>query len=161
MLEEMAENRLNQYLTFGLGDEIFALNVFQVREILDIAAVTKIPSTPDFMLGVINVRGCVVPVIDLKAKLNLKRTNQTINNRFVIIEIIIESNMTIIGLLADAVHNVMDLSAEKIEAPPQLGVRWKSNFIKGIGKHNEDFIMILDVDHLFSAEEIAMLKNER
>lgn len=149
---------LQQYLTFKLGEEMFALDVSQVREILDVTNITRVPRAPDFMRGVINVRGSVVPVVDLRLKFGLPRTEQTRDTRIVVMEIDLAGEVCVIGALADAVHNVMDLEPGQIEAAPRIGAKWNSAFIKGIGKHNDQFIIILDVDRIFSTDELAMVR---
>ena len=110
------------------------------------------------MRGVINVRGSVVPVVDLRMKFEMSKTEQTLDTRIVVMEIALEGELTTIGTLADAVHNVMDIEQSSIEHPPKVGGKWNTDFIKGIGKHNDDFIIILNVDRIFSAEELAMVQ---
>jgi len=106
---------LHQYLTFKLGDEMFAIDVSQVREILDVTTITKVPRAPAFMRGVINVRGSVVPVVDLRLKFEMDKTQQTVDTRIVVMEIELDGELTTIGTLADAVSNVMDIEASRIE----------------------------------------------
>ena len=159
MSKSTAKSQLHQYLTFKLGEEMFALDVSQVREILDVTTITKVPRSPDFMRGVINVRGSVVPVVDLRLKFDMAKTDQTLDTRIVVMEIDLDGELTIIGTLADAVHNVMDIDAQGIEPPPKVGAKWNTEFIKGIGKLNEEFVIILNVDRIFSAEELALVQD--
>lgn len=147
-----------QYLTFKLADEIFAINVIQVREVLDLSTITKVPGTPDFMRGVINVRGSVVPVMDLRLKFGLTKTENTLDTRIVVMELSLEGEITVLGTLADSVNEVIDLESSQIEPPPKIGLRWKAEFIKGIGKRNDMFIIILDIDRVFSSDEIALVE---
>jgi purine-binding chemotaxis protein CheW len=156
MNEQRNQRILNQYLTFKLGEEMFAIDVSQVREVLDVTTITKVPRAPAFMRGVINVRGSVVPVVDLRLKFDLSATGQTVDTRIVVMEIALNGELTIIGTLADAVHNVMDIEPSAIEAAPKVGAKWNTEFIEGIGKHNDQFIIILNVDRIFLAEELAM-----
>ena len=149
-----------QCLTYKLDDEIFALDIAKVREVLDFTTITKVPRTPEFMRGVINLRGSVVPVVDLRLKFGLSATNQTLDTRIVVMEITLAGEICVIGALADAVHNVMDLEAGQIEATPKIGAKWNSAFIKGIGKHDDQFIIILNVDRIFSTDELAMVQTE-
>ena len=158
MSDNGVSNLLHQYLTFKLDDEMFALDVSKVREILDVTAITKVPRSPDFMRGVINVRGSVVPVVDLRLKFGMARAEQTVDTRIVVMEIDLEGELTIIGSLADAVHNVMDIEADKIEPPPRIGAKWNSDFIRGIGKYGDQFLIVLNVDRIFSAEELALVQ---
>jgi len=148
----------SQFLTFKLGEEIFALDVVQVREILDVAPITKVPRSPEFMRGVINVRGSVVPVVDLRLKFGLPATQRTVDTRIVVMEIALDGEMSIIGSMADAVHDVMELDPSAIEEAPKIGAKWNTEFIKGIGKLGDRFIIILDVNKVFSADELAVVR---
>ena len=147
-----------QFLTFKLGDEIFAINVSQVREILDISSITRVPRAPEFMRGVINVRGSVVPVVDLRLKFGMTKTESTVDSRIVVMELYLDGDQTILGAMADSVHEVMGLDPEQIEEPPSIGSRWKTEFIKGIGKRNDEFIIILDIDRIFNTDELAVVQ---
>lgn len=144
----------NQYLSFILEDEVFALDISKVREVLDYTAVSKVPRTADFMLGVINLRGSVVPVVDMRLKFGLSRTVKTVNTCIIIVEVEIDGETTILGALADSVQEVMDLAPDQIEPPPQIGTRLKTRFIKGMGKREGHFVIILDIDKVFSADEL-------
>ncbi len=160
MSEQKSKTVLHHYLTFKLGEEMFAIDVSQVREILDVTTITKVPRAPEFMRGVINVRGSVVPVVDLRLKFGLSASERTKDTRIVVMEITLDGSLSIIGTLADAVHNVMDIDPTAIEPPPKVGARWNTAFIRGIGKHNDEFIIILNVDRIFSAEELALVRPE-
>ena len=151
-------NETTQYLTFRLGDEMFAINVSQVREILDITSITRVPSAPEFMRGVINVRGSVVPVIDLRLKFEMSKTETTVDSRIVVMELSLDGDKTVLGAMADSVHDVIDLETENIEAPPKIGSKWRTEFIRGIGKSNDDFIIILDIDRIFSTNELTIIQ---
>ncbi len=161
MSETPTKKLLHQYLTFQLDKEMFAIDVSQVREILDVIIITKVPRAPQFMRGVINVRGSVVPVVDLRLKFGLAKTEHTVDTRIVVMEIHLDGEMAVIGALADAVHNVMDIEPSGIEQAPKVGAKWNSDFIKGIGKYNDDFIIILNVDHIISAGELVMVQETR
>lgn len=146
----------SQCLTFKLDGEVFALEIAKVREVLDFTAVTKVPQTPDFMLGVINLRGSVVPVVDMRLKFGMTGTDVTVNTCIIIVEVELDGETTILGALADSVQEVMELDRDQIEPPPRLGMRLKTKFIKGMGKRDEEFIIILDIDKVFSSEELAI-----
>jgi purine-binding chemotaxis protein CheW len=146
----------SQYLTFKLEDEVFALDISKVREVLDFTNVAKVPQTPEFMLGVINLRGSVVPVVDMRLKFGMSRTEKTVNTFIIIVEVEIDGETTILGALADSVQEVMDLDPDQIEPAPRIGTRLKTVFIKGMGKRDTQFIIILDIDKVFSADELAM-----
>jgi len=147
-----------QYLTFKLDDEIFAVDISKVREVLDFTAVTKVPRTPEFMRGVINLRGSVVPVVDMKLKFGMTKTDKTVNTCIIIVEVKVDDEITVLGALADSVQEVMDLEPNQIEAAPKIGTRLRTEFIKGMGKKDEHFIIILDIDKVFSTDELALVQ---
>lgn len=144
-----------QYLTFKLGDEIFALDIAKVREVLDFTTVTKVPRTPDFMRGVINLRGSVVPVVDLRLKFGMSLTEKTVNTCVIIVEVKVDDETTVLGALADSVQEVVDLETGQIAPPPKIGTRLRTDFIRGMGNRNDHFLIILDIDRVFSVEELA------
>ena len=147
-----------QYLTFKLADEVFAIEVSKVREVLDFTTITKIPRTPDFMSGVINLRGNVVPVVDLRLCFEMSKTEKTVNTCIVVMEMSIEGEATVIGALADSVEEVIDLEPEHIQPAPRMGTQIRTEFIKGMGTRDAQFIMILDIDRVFSAEELTAVR---
>src|SRR5262249_37546664 len=134
---------IRQYLTFKLGEEIYALDVATVREVLDFTTITKIPRTPDFMRGVINLRGNVVPVVDLRTGFGLSKTERTVNTCIVVVEVVLEGEAATIGALADSVEEVIDLEPDQIEPAPRIGIGLNTDFIRGMGKRDSRFIMIL------------------
>lgn len=147
-----------QYLTFKLAEEIFAFDVAKVREILELTTITKVPQTPEFMRGVINLRGSVVPVIDLRLNFGMTRTEQTINTCIIVVEVNLEEETIVLGVLADSVQEVVEMEPESIEPPPQLGTKLNTKFIKGMGKVGNNFVMILDIDKIFSAKDLSELQ---
>ena len=147
-----------QYLTYKLEDEIFAVDVSKVREILDFTPATKVPGTPEFMRGVINVRGNVVPVVDMRLKFGLTKTEKTVDTCIVVMEIIVDEDTTVLGALVDSVQEVFEIEASQIEPPPRMGTRWRTEFIKGIGKRNDELIIILDIDKVFSSGELGAIQ---
>jgi purine-binding chemotaxis protein CheW len=149
-----------QFLTFRLDDEIFALDIAKVREVLDFTTVTKVPRTPDFMRGVINLRGSVVPVVDLRLKFGMKATEKTVNTCIIITEVTVDQETVVLGALADSVQEVLDLDAASIAPPPKIGTKLKTEFIKGMGRKNDRFIIILDIDRVFSSDELTLVKQE-
>jgi purine-binding chemotaxis protein CheW len=149
-----------QFLTFMLGDEVFALDITKVREVLDFTTVTKVPRTPEFMRGVINLRGSVVPVVDLRLKFGMTKTESSVNTCIIITEVTVDNDITILGALADSVQEVLDLEPGSIAAAPKIGTRLKTEFIKGMGKRDDRFIIILDIDKVFSSDELAMVQQE-
>ncbi len=149
-----------QYLTFKLREEVFALEISKVREVLEYTTVTKVPRTPDFMSGVINLRGNVVPVIDLNLKLGMPQTEKTINTCIIIVEISIPNNIIVVGALADSVQEVIEIEPENIEPVPKIGTNLNIEFLKGMGKKDDVFIMILDIDKVFTVEDISAVSGE-
>jgi len=148
-----------QYLTFKLEEEVFALDVAKVREILEYTTVTKVPQTPDYMRGVINLRGSVVPVIDLRLKFGMSATEQTINTCIIVAEVDMEDETILLGALADSVQEVNEMEPEQIEAAPHIGTRLNTDFIKGMGKKDGNFVMILDIDRVFTSGDLAGIQN--
>jgi purine-binding chemotaxis protein CheW len=157
-VSEITETR--QYLTFKLGNEIFATDVAKVREVLDLTTITQIPRTPEFMAGVINLRGSVVPVVDLRLCFEMSKTENTRNTCIVVVEVLLENESTIIGALTDSVEEVIDLEPDQIQPAPRIGTQIKTDFIKGMGKRDTQFIMILDIDRVFSSGELAAVRGQ-
>ena len=149
-----------QYLTFKLGNEVFATDVAKVREVLDLTTITAIPRTPPFMRGVINLRGSVVPVVDLRLCFDMSKTESTRNTCIVVVEVLLDNEATVIGALADSVEEVIDLEPDQIQPAPRIGTQIRTDFIKGMGKRDTQFLMILDIDKVFSAEELASVRTQ-
>ena len=150
-----ATSTTSQYLTFRLGDEIFALEIFKVREVLEYRSVTAVPRTPPFMKGVINLRGSVVPVVDLHTKFGTGATEKTADTCIIIAEVDFDGETMQLGALADSVEEVFDMDSGQIEPPPRMGTHLDVDFIRGMGKKGEEFVIILDVDRVFSSDEMA------
>ncbi|MEI7816275.1 MAG: chemotaxis protein CheW [Desulfuromonadales bacterium] len=157
----MAEDlEATQYLTFVLNEEVFAVDVARVREILEMPSITKVPQVPAFMRGVINLRGCVVPVIDLHMKFGMRETEQTVNTCIIVVEVDMEGENIVLGALADSVQEVIEMEPSQIESAPHIGTHLKTDFLRGMGKHNERFVMILDIDKVFSGAELAEVQGK-
>lgn len=150
---------INQFLTFTLGKEIFALDIGTVREVLELTSITKIPRTPEFMRGVINLRGHAVPVVDMRLKLGMSQGEDTVDTCIIIVEIEFEGEFTVMGALVDSVREVFEMTPETIEPAPKMGAAINAEYIKGMGRQNEQFIIIIDINKIFSAEELAIAKN--
>lgn len=148
-----------KFVTYKLDGENYALDIDQVREVLDYTAITKVPQMPDFVRGVINLRGSVVPVVDLRTKFGLPPTQRTVDTRILIVEIVVDQESTVLGALADAVKEVIELEPDQIDPPPQIGTRLKTDFIRGVGKRDNEFIIILDVDRVFSSDELSAVQD--
>ena len=147
-----------QYLTFKLDNEVFALDITKVREVQDFTTITKVPRTPEFMRGVINLRGSVLPVVDLRLKFGLPKTEQTVSTCIIVTEVTVDGETTLLGALADSVQEVIELNAEQIEPAPKIGTRLNTEFIKGMGKQNGRFVIILDINKVFSTDELALVQ---
>lgn len=147
---ETVETRL--YLTFKIENELLALYVSQVREVLDLCAITRVPRTPEYMKGVINLRGSVIPVLDLRLKFGMSETESTVETRIIIIEFELDGVMTELGILTESVHDVIGISDDNIKPPPESGARWRTENIRGIGKHGETFILLLDIQRIFTGQ---------
>ncbi len=158
-MNETSKNQNSTYLTFYLDEELFGLNILLVREVLEYTAITKVPMTADFMRGVINVRGHVVPVIDLRQKFGMETIEQTVNTCIIIVELEIEGESATMGALVDGVQEVLDIAPEQIEASPRLGSRIDTRFIQGIGKLGERFVILLDIQDIFSSQELSMISS--
>jgi purine-binding chemotaxis protein CheW len=146
-------------LTYKLADEVFALDIGKVREVLDFATITHVPRMPEFMRGVINLRGSVVPVVDLRIRFGMPRTEKTVDTCVIITEVTLDGAPTVLGALADSVQEVLDLESDHIEPPPRIGSRLHTEFITGIGKQGDRFIIILDIDKIFSEDELALVQS--
>ncbi|MBI4976713.1 MAG: purine-binding chemotaxis protein CheW [Spirochaetes bacterium] len=146
-----------QYLTFGLDSGQFAFEVLKVKEVLEVARVTKVPKTPPFMAGVINLRGGVVPVIDLRLKFGMDCTDRTVDTAIIIVETAYDGDTIVVGALVDAVNEVIRLDTSQIETPPKVGMNVSGEFIESIGKKGDEFIIILDSDKVFSQKELEFV----
>ncbi|MEO5356917.1 MAG: chemotaxis protein CheW [Nitrospirae bacterium YQR-1] len=155
------DNEMMQFLTFRLDDEVFALHIEKIREVLEFTTVTKMPRTPEFMRGVINLRGSVVPVIDLKQKFGMSYTEKKVDTCIIITEVDMEGDRVILGTMVDSVNEVMELEKGAIEPPPKIGTQLSNEFIEGMGKQDEQFIIILDIDRVFSSDELTMVTDAR
>lgn len=139
-------------LTIGLQDETFALPAEGVREILDVVPITEVPNARPFVGGLINVRGRVVPLADLRVMFGMDRPPPDKDTRIVVIEIDLDGEPTIAGILADRVRDVTDIETATIEEAPKVGMRWPAEFVRGIGKRGDEFVIIPDMGRIFGAE---------
>jgi purine-binding chemotaxis protein CheW len=145
-----------QYITFKLGDELFAINVAQVREVLEISQITRVPSAPEYMRGVVNVRGQATPVVDLRLRFGLAKSADTVHTRIIVMELELDGEAVVLGGIADSVHEVIEIEPGGIDPPPRIAMRWRSEFIQGMARRGDEFVIILDVDAVFSTEELAL-----
>jgi purine-binding chemotaxis protein CheW len=146
----------NQYLTFTLSRELFALNIASVKEVLEHTKITKVPRTPGFMKGVINLRGHAVPIVDMRLKFGMSQGEITVNTCIIIVEVKSDqAEIVQIGALVDSVREVIEMNDGQVEPPPKMGLSVNTDFIRGMAKQGDDFVLILDVQKIFSAEELA------
>jgi purine-binding chemotaxis protein CheW len=151
---------VQQYLTFMLGAETFAMNILNIKEIIEYGQLTEVPKMPNFIRGVINLRGAVVPVIDMAARFGRPSSLTTRKTCVVIIEVEHEDEQHVVGVMVDAVNEVLDISSDQIEPPPSFGANIRSDFIAGMGKVNDKFVIILSVNRVLSMDEISELVSE-
>jgi purine-binding chemotaxis protein CheW len=150
-----------QYLTFLLGDELFAFDVLRTNEVLEVTQVTRIPGASDAMIGVINLRGSVVPVIDLRKRLNMPEKEHTIDTSIIIIDTEYGEEKILLGVLVDAAKQVIMLDNSQLEAPPKVGMNLNIEYITAIGKHDNKFIILLNSDKIFSEKELVVAAEAR
>lgn len=153
-------SKVNSYLSFKLGEEEFAAHVGKVLNILEMTRITEVPKAPEYMKGVINLRGIVLPVIDTRIKFGMTPTEYTTNTCIIVLDIQVDGEVIQIGALVDAVQAVLEIDKGKIMPPPSIGSKYRSEFIEGVANIDDKFIMILDMDAVFSTEDVTHLKNK-
>jgi len=153
---EVAERE--QHLAFSVAGGDYALGILNVKEILQYEEVTKVPSTPRSIRGVINLRGSVVPVVDLAVKFGLPEASVTKRTCILVVEVDLGGAPTVMGLMADAVSEVIELGSDDVEEPPSFGTGVKVDYIVGMGKVGRKFVLLLDIDKVLAAEEDALVR---
>ncbi|CAK0750476.1 purine-binding chemotaxis protein CheW [Azospirillaceae bacterium] len=151
------DSAARSYVTLGVGDDVFAVDVAYVREILDCPHISGLPYAPPFLAGMIDVRGRTWPVINLRRKLGLPDIPPSDKSRVLVLEIPTENRPLGLGLLCDRVFDVAEFDALGLEAAPEIGVNWKSEYIKAIGRWRGGFVIIFDMERLFTSHEVAKL----
>jgi purine-binding chemotaxis protein CheW len=154
-LYSVSEEDQDQFLTFGLTNELFAINVQQVREVLDLQRLTPLANAPGALLGITDVRGCSVPVMDLKQKLGLGWAEPDDHARIVVLQVRASEDDVVVGVLADAVYEVAQIAREKVEPPPRIGLSWDQAFIIGIGRREGRFVTLLDLNQVFAQSKFT------
>ncbi len=149
----------SSFLSFKLGDddERFAINVLEVIEILEVPKITQVPRSPDYLKGVVNLRGNVLPVIDTRVKFEMESAEMTVETCIVVMEVIISGKKVVIGALVDCVYEVIEILPDQIKPAPSLGGDYNSEFIEGVVRHNDDFIMLLNIGKVFSSADVSLL----
>jgi purine-binding chemotaxis protein CheW len=156
MINDSMTKETTQYLTFQLGDELFAFDVLRTNEVLEVSQITRIPGATDAMIGVINLRGNVVPVIDLRKKLNMPEKQYSVDTSIIIIDTEYGGEKILLGVLVDAAKQVIMLDNTQLESPPKVGMNLNIEYITAIGKHDNSFIILLNSDKIFSESELVM-----
>lgn len=151
------EEQQRQYLTFMLNSEIFAIGILRIKEIIEYGNLTEVPRMPDFIRGVINLRGAVVPVIDLGLRFGKQASSVSRRTCIVIIEVEHDGAQQVVGVMVDAVNEVLDIAPAEIEPAPSFGAKIRADFIRGMGKVDGKFVIILNVDHVLSLDEMSSL----
>ena len=145
---------IEQYLTFNVAGDAYAIGILRVKEIIAFDSVTRVPRTPDFVRGVINLRGSVVPVIDLAMKFGYGEITTTGSTCIVIVEVDLDGKPVVMGLMVDAVDQVIDLGSAEIQPTPSFGTQVSVEFLTGMGRHGKSFVLILDIDKVLATNEI-------
>ncbi|HCU38751.1 MAG TPA: chemotaxis protein CheW [Armatimonadetes bacterium] len=145
------------YLSFRLGNEDFAAEIAKVKEVLEYPVITKVPRMPGYVCGVTNLRGSVVPVVDMRLKFGMSQIERTVDTCVIILEVSMGEETLTIGCLVDSVREVFEMDASRIEPPPRMGTCINADFLKGMGALDEGFLMILDIDKVLSAEELLAM----
>lgn len=157
-MEEQTSKKIDSYLSFKLGDEVFAANVGKVLNILEMTKITKVPKSPEYMKGVINLRGTVLPLIDTRIKFGMTPTEFSTNTCILVLDVDVDGESVHVGALVDSVQEVLEIDEKEMEPPPSIGNKYKSEFIIGVAKVGEEFIMVLNMDLIFSLAELIEIK---
>ena len=155
--DSLLAGHAGKYLTCQLGDEAYALEILRVQEIIGMMTVTRVPGTPEFVRGVINLRGKVIPVIDLRLKFGLERQTDTEKTCIIVAQVVRAAQEVTMGIIVDEVLEVLDVAADQIEPPPSFGSVVDTDFILGMGKIGRKVVMLLDVDRVLSSGEFASI----
>ena len=154
-MDKISNNQVTRsYLSFQLGDELFAADVSKVLEILELRPITRVPKAPDYMRGVINLRGSVLPVLDTRIKFGFLAKEDTVDTCIVVLHVNLDGDLITLGAMVDSVEEVLELTDEQIELPPSIGSKFNPEYLKGMYRNDDHFIMILDVDKVFSTGEL-------
>ena len=157
----LGQEQIDQYLTFMLGGETYAMGILAIKEIIEFGSLTEVPRMPSFIRGVINLRGAVVPVVDLSARFGKPATTVTRRTCIVIVEVASgdtdQQDTHVVGVMVDAVNAVLEIAPAEIEPPPSFGAHIRADFMTGMGKVNGKFVIILNIHHVLSVDEMASL----
>lgn len=155
-LEEIKKSSIS-YLSFSIGEEVFASHVSHVNNIVEVPKITRIPKSPDYLMGVMNLRGQVLPVIDTRMRFGMSPTEITSNTCILVLEVNTEDGVQQVGGMVDSVREVLEIAEDEIIEPPKIGRNGTHEFISGVANRDGSFILILDMDHLFSGADLGMI----
>ncbi len=156
-MSEKSITKINSYLSFKLGSEEFAAHASKVLNILEMTSITVVPKAPEYMKGVINLRGTVLPIIDTRIKFGMSPTEITSNTCIIVFDILMDGDYVQVGALVDGVQAVLELEPEKIMPAPSIGSKYRSDFIEGVANVEEKFVMILDMDAIFTFDDLSIM----
>ena len=159
--KEKVVETTQSFLSFKLGKEHFAIHVMKIMEILEVPKITKVPCAPNFLVGVVNLRGAVLPVIDGRIKFGMSPIEFTINTCIIVLKIEMNEEEIMVGALVDSVSEVFEMEESKIQASPTIGTKYKADFIQGMIKENDHFMMLLNIDAVFSSDELESIIEKR
>lgn len=151
------QEQQGQYLTFIVGKEKLGINIHDVKEIIEISNITRVPMTPDYIKGVINLRGNVVPVVDLSARLSNDISTLTKRSCIVLVEVVTDDDSQSIGMLVDQVNEILEIPEENIQPAPEFGAEIRVEFIQAMGRVDDDFIILLEINRVLSVSELSQL----
>ena len=157
-LEESAVSLAGKYLTFTLSQEEYGIGILKIREIIGMMHVTTVPNTPEFVKGVINLRGKVIPVLDLRLRFGMERMEYTVRTCIIVVEIVTASGQVILGIVVDSVSEVLNIKGEEIEQTPDFGTKLSTDYILGMAKIGNSVKMLLDIDRVLGAQDLAELR---
>jgi purine-binding chemotaxis protein CheW len=146
------------FLSFKLGSENFAINVMKIMEILEVTRITKVPHAPDYLIGVVNLRGGVLPVIDTRIKFGMAFTEFTVNTCIVVLNVTVNNETVVVGALVDSVSRVFEIEESHIQPSPSIGARYQAEFVQGMINEKDQFMMLLNIDRVFSTDELAAIR---
>lgn len=155
----VSESRAGKYLTFRLDSEEYGLEILKVREIIGLMDITSVPKTPDYVRGIINLRGLVIPVLDLKKKFDMGQIEDTEETCVIVVEVSMDDKKVMMGTIVDAVSEVLDIKDEEIEDAPAFGTNVNTRFILGIGKVKDEVKILLDIDEVLTATDMNVLED--
>jgi purine-binding chemotaxis protein CheW len=158
-MDDLNNNVSNSYLTFKIGTELFGASVKNVINILEMAKITPVPKAPNYMKGVLNLRGSVLPVLDTRIKLGLDHIADTVHTCILVMEVGVNNDLFRMGAIVDSVQEVLELTENEIQDPPKIGANYQSDLVIGMAKKEDQFIMILDISKLFGQESILDSKD--